>query len=118
MGYFTTLPIEVERAARIDGCTRLEVLWHVIIPMALPGISAAFVIAFLFCWNELLFGIVLTGGTSAQTLSPALQTISQSIVLFAAACTLSIIPPLVLALLLQRYITRLNIVDPTTTRGI
>ena len=71
MGYFATLPIEVERAARMDGCSRLRVLRRVILPMAAPGIAAAFIIAFLFCWNELLFGIILTGGTPAQTLSPA-----------------------------------------------
>ena len=78
MGYFATLPADIERAARIDGCSRLGVLRHVMIPMAMPGISAAFIIAFLFCWNELLFGIILTGGSTAQTLSPALQTVSQT----------------------------------------
>ena len=125
MGYFATLPIEVERAARIDGCSRLQVLRHVIVPMAMPGISAAFIIAFLFCWNELLFGIILVGGTNAQTLSPALLAISPlgsigatPMVLFAAASTLSIVPPLVLALVFQRFITRLHIVDPITTRDV
>ena len=125
MGYFATLPVEVESAARIDGCSRLQVLRHVIVPMAMPGIGAAFIIAFLFCWNELLFGIILVGGTSAQTLSPALLAISpltavgaSPMVLFAAASTLSVIPPLILALIFQRFITRLNIVDPITTREI
>ena len=110
------LPTDIEHAARIDGCSRLGVLRHVMIPMAVPGISAAFIIAFLFCWNELLFGIILTGGSTAQTLSPALQTVSQNITLFAAASTLSVVPPLLLALVFQRFITRLNIVDPITTR--
>ena len=123
MGYFATLPLEVERAARIDGCSRLKVLWYVIIPMAAPGISAAFIIAFLFAWNELLFGIILVGGTQWQTLSPALLAISpltavgySPIALFSAASALSIVPPLILALIFQRYITRLNIVDPVTVR--
>ncbi|MDE0048953.1 MAG: carbohydrate ABC transporter permease [Rhodospirillales bacterium] len=125
MGYFATLPIEVERAARVDGCGRLQVLWYIIVPMAMPGISAAFIIAFLFCWNELLFGIILVGGTGGQTLSPTLLAIgpltaagASPMVLFAAASTLSIAPPLVLALIFQRFITRLNIVDPITTRDI
>ena len=123
MGYFATLPLEVERAARIDGCSRIKVLWYVIIPMAAPGISAAFIIAFLFAWNELLFGIILVGGTQWQTLSPALLAISpltavgySPIALFSAASALSIVPPLILALIFQRYITRLNIVDPVTVR--
>ena len=123
MGYFATLPVEMERAARLDGCSRLGVLWYIILPMAAPGIAAAFIIAFLFSWNELLFGIILTGGTSAQTLSPALLAISpltatgySGMALFSAASCLSILPPLLLALVFQRYITSLNIVDPVTFR--
>jgi multiple sugar transport system permease protein len=125
-GYFASLPVEIERAARIDGCGRLQALWHVTIPMALPGVVAAFVIAFLAAWNELLFGIVLTGGTAKQTLSPALLAFSPTMpsgganlgmTLFAAGSVLSTIPPLILALLVQRYITRLNIADPVMLRG-
>ena len=125
-GYFASLPFEIERAARIDGCGRLQALWHVTIPMALPGVVAAFVIAFLAAWNELLFGIVLTGGTAKQTLSPALLAFSPTMpsgganlgmTLFAAGSVLSTIPPLILALLVQRYISRLNIADPVMLRG-
>lgn len=127
MGYFASLPLEIERAARIDGCTRLQALWHVMIPMAAPGIAAAFVIAFLTAWNELLFGLILTGGTANQTLSPALLALSPTmpstgtanlgLTMFAAASVLSAIPPLVLAILAQRYITKLNVADPVTTQG-
>ena len=127
MGYFASLPIEIEHAARLDGCGRLRALWHVTIPMAAPGITAAFVIAFLTAWNELLFGIILTGGTAKQTLSPALLAFSPTMpstgtanlgmTLFAAGSVLSTVPPLILALLAQRYITRLNIADPVTTQG-
>jgi multiple sugar transport system permease protein len=123
MGYFGSLPTDIERAARIDGCSRLRVLWHIMIPMARPGISAAFVIAFLMAWNELLFGIVLVGGSPAETLSPALLGLSPNMpgfrtvfVLFAAASILTTIPPLILALRFQRYITSLNIADPMTTQ--
>ena len=127
MGYFASLPLEIERAARIDGCGRLRALWHVTIPMATPGIAAAFVIAFLTAWNELLFGVVLTGGTAKQTLSPALLAFSPTMpstgaahlgmTLFAAGSVLSAVPPLILALLVQRYITRLNVADPVTSQG-
>jgi multiple sugar transport system permease protein len=127
MGYFGSLPLEIERAARIDGCNRLRALWHVVIPMATPCIAAAFVIAFLTAWNELLFGIVLTGGTAKQTLPPALLAFSPAmpstgtanlgITLFAAGSVLSAVPPLILALLAQSYITRLNVADPVTSLG-
>jgi multiple sugar transport system permease protein len=127
MGYFASLPLEIERAARIDGCSRLRALWHVTIPMAAPGIAAAFVIAFLTTWNELLFGVVLTGGTAKQTLSPALLAFSPTmpstgtanlgLTLFAAGGVLSTVPPLILALVVQRYITRLHVADPVTSQG-
>jgi len=127
MGYFASLPIETERAARIDGCSRLKALWHIMIPMAAPGIAAAFIIAFLTAWNELLFGLILTGGTSNQTLSPALLALSPTmpstgtanlgLTMFAAASVMSAIPPLFFAILAQRYITRLNVADPVTTQG-
>lgn len=127
MGYFASLPAEIERAARIDGCSRLKALWHVTVPMAAPGIAAAFVIAFLAAWNELLFALILTGGTAKQTLAPSLLGLSPTmpstgtanlgLTLFAAASVLSTIPPLVLAILAQRYITRLNIADPVTMQG-
>lgn len=123
MGYFAALPIEVERAARIDGCSRLQVLFYVTFPMAAPGIAAAFIIAFLVAWNDLLFGIVLTGGTSSQTLSPSLLGLSPlmpgfstELTLFAAASVLSTLPPLALALVFQRFITGLNISDPVAAR--
>jgi multiple sugar transport system permease protein len=127
MGYFASLPLEIERAARIDGCGRLKALWHVTIPMAAPGISAAFVIAFLTAWNELLFALILTGGTAQQTLAPSLLGLSPTmpstgtanlgLTLFAAASVLSTLPPLLLAILAQRYITRLNVADPVTSQG-
>jgi multiple sugar transport system permease protein len=123
MGYFGSLPIDLERAARIDGCSRLGALWHVMIPLAAPGIAAAFIIALLIAWNELLFAMVLVGGSPSETLSPALLGLSPNMpgfrtvfVLFAAASILSTIPPLLLALLFQRYITGLNIADPMTAQ--
>lgn len=127
MGYFASLPLDVERAARIDGCGRLRALLHVTVPMASPGIAAAFIIAFLTAWNELLFALILTGGTARQTLAPALLGLSPTmpstgtanlgLTLFAASSMLSAVPPLILAILAQRYITRLNVADPVTTQG-
>jgi multiple sugar transport system permease protein len=123
MGYFGSLPIDLERAARIDGCSRLGALWHVMLPLAAPGIAAGFIIALLMAWNELLFAMVLVGGSPAETLSPALLGLSPNMpgfrtvfVLFAAASILSTIPPLLLALVFQRYITGLNIADPLTSQ--
>ena len=123
MGYFSNLPIELEKAGRMDGCSRIQILTKVLIPLSMPGISTCFMIAFLFAWNELLFGLILTGGSNSQTLSPALLAISpltsvgySGVPLFASACILSIVPPLILALYFQKFISNLNFVDPVTTK--
>ena len=116
-GYFATLPVEAERAARIDGCTRLGALRKVLIPMAAPGIAACGILAFLIAWNEFIFAYVLTAGTDVTTLTPVLFGMQGGIPALGAASILSMVPPAALALVFQRYITRLRIVYPTTVSG-
>lgn len=55
VGYFQTLPPELENAARIDGCSRLQTIRHVILPLSLPVIVAVSTYAFMICWNEYIF---------------------------------------------------------------
>jgi len=120
MGYFATLPIEVERAARVDGCTRLSALRRVIIPMASAGIGTVAILTFLISWNEFLFAWLLNAGTPAQTLPPVFPAMLYHIIDntgLAAATIISLIPVMAIALVFGRYITRLKIVDPVTTTG-
>jgi multiple sugar transport system permease protein len=108
--FFKELPYEIEEAALVDGCTRLQALWKVILPLAAPGIFTASILVFIFAWNEFFFAlIVLT--------SPGLQTLPVGIALFpgeytmpwgeiAAASTIATLPLIVLTLLFQRRIIR------------
>ena len=112
-GIFAALPRFAEREARLDGCTRFQAFLRVILPMAGSGIAASALIAFLTSWGEFAFALVLTGGTSAQTLPPVLagmfyQAFGEPGEL-AAAALLGMIPPLVLAAIFQRHIRQLNI---------
>lgn len=66
IGFFRDLPAEIEEAARVDGCTRFQVMRHVSIPLAMPGIIAAGILSLIFSLNEFLFAAVLTN-TSSQT---------------------------------------------------
>ena len=59
-GYILDIPISLEEAARVDGCTRWQVLWKVVFPMARPGLFATAILTFVFAWNEFLFALVLT----------------------------------------------------------
>jgi ABC-type glycerol-3-phosphate transport system permease component len=66
-GSFRQLPPEVEDAALTDGASRLQVLRHVVLPLAWPGIATAAILTFLYCWNEFLFALSFTLGPERQT---------------------------------------------------
>jgi multiple sugar transport system permease protein len=112
-GLFAALPRFAEREARLDGCGRFQAFLRVMVPMAGSGIAASALITFLTSWGEFAFALVLTGGTTAQTLPPVLagmfyQAFGEPGEL-AAAALLGMIPPLVLAAIFQRHIRQLNI---------
>ena len=67
--FFSELPSDLEESARVDGCTRLQSLRHVVLPLALPGLIGTAVFAFLWAWNEFLFAVVLTAGPEAAPLT-------------------------------------------------
>jgi ABC-type glycerol-3-phosphate transport system permease component len=67
VGYFRQLPQDVEDAARIDGASRVRVLWHIVLPLAWPGVATAAILTFLFCWNEFIFARSFTLGPERQT---------------------------------------------------
>ena len=106
---FVELPQALEEAAFVDGATRLQVFRHLALPLAMPGIIAAALISYAFTWNEFLFALVLTG-PQTQTI-PLLMSAGEGIrgvdftVVSVRALT-AIVPPVVLALLAQRFIVR------------
>ncbi len=114
-GFFTSLPRTVEAAARVDGNTRWQAFYRVILPMSWPGIAVTTAICFMVCWNEFAFSQFLAAGSEAQTLPPAIATfffqISQPTEM-AAVSIIAIIPPALLAYLFQSRIRNLNLVDP------
>jgi multiple sugar transport system permease protein len=125
IGYFSSLPLEIEKAARVDGCGRLGTLLRVVVPTAGSGLAAVAVIIWLMTWGEFLFALVLSSGTPAQLMPPTLTSFLEPLVMqyptYAAAATMfTLIPVVVVAVVFQRYITRVKIVDPivvTIERG-
>jgi multiple sugar transport system permease protein len=106
---FETIPIELEQAALVDGCTVWGAFFRIVLPIALPGIVAAFILSVILCWNEYFFAALLTS-TNAKTLPVmvASQTGSQGISWWsmAALSTAAIAPLLVIGILLERYIVK------------
>ncbi len=107
--YFASIPSELEDAARIDGCSRLGALFRVILPLAGPGLVSVAVFAFIAAWNEYLYAFILTT-VDAKTLPVLIGEFSTKLGLeylrIAAAGVLASLPPVILALVFQRYIMR------------
>jgi multiple sugar transport system permease protein len=80
IGYFKTLPVELEDAALIDGCSRIGALWRVVFPLSTPAIVTVSLFAFVLAWNDLLFAIVFTRTDSMQTLSSGLVSATSTVV--------------------------------------
>lgn len=80
ISYFRSLPIELEDAALIDGCSRLGALWRVVFPLSTPAIVTVALFSFVLAWNDLLFAIVFTRTDAMQTLSSGLVAATSSVV--------------------------------------
>lgn len=105
-GFFRTIPQEVEDAALIDGCSRLEALFKVLLPLALPGIGATALFAFLGSWNEFFFSLILTSSDNTRTIPVGIGLFVGEYLdvwnQMSAAAVLFSLPPLLLFALLQR----------------
>jgi multiple sugar transport system permease protein len=108
MSYFESLPDELDKAARVDGCSRLQTLLRVFLPLALPSLVAVVLFTFLTSWNEFLLALMFTQTPVSQTMPIIVAsftsdfTISYSFI--NAAGVLAIVPPVILAIMFERYI--------------
>jgi multiple sugar transport system permease protein len=107
-GYFENIPTDLDDAARVDGCSRLGALWRVIIPVSLPGLFSTMVLAFLLCWDEFFYALILTQTNAAKTLPVAINDfIGRHLVDFgmlSAGGLIAALPPVLIAFVCQRYI--------------
>jgi multiple sugar transport system permease protein len=106
---FDTIPLELEQAALVDGCSVWGAFLRIVLPIALPGMVAAFILSVVLCWNEYFFAALLTS-TNAKTLPVmvASQTGSQGINWWsmAALSAAAIAPLIVIGVSLERYIVK------------
>ena len=106
---FDTIPPEIGEAAMVDGCSIWGAFVRIVLPIALPGMVAAFILSVVLCWNEYFFSALL-GSTNAQTLPVmvASQTGSQGIAWWsmAALSTAAIAPLVLIGVFLERYIVK------------
>lgn len=107
--YFRQLPRSLEDAALVDGCTRWQSFWRVAVPLAAPGILAASIFAFIACWTEFFFALILTSRNAFT-----LPTVFRAFLGFqgaqygeaSALAVVSLVPSIVLGMLVQRHLVR------------
>jgi multiple sugar transport system permease protein len=108
--FFRDIPHELEEAALIDGCTRLNTLWRIIAPLAAPGLITAGIIVFVYTWNEFLVALTLTSTTDVRTITVGIALYRGEFTfpwgVISAAVTLATIPIMALILLGQRLVIR------------
>lgn len=107
--FFNTIPQDLDEAASIDGAGRWRTMWHVVLPLAKPGLASVGVLTFVFSWNNFLFPLVLTG-SKAGTIPVELQRFLGSQTLqwneVMAGVVLLSLPMLVVAVAMGRYLVR------------
>ncbi len=107
--YFHGIPLELEESAFIDGATRYQVLWRIILPLSMPGLVATFLIVLVFAWNEYTMALFLSGAdTQTMPLLIAAQNATRGPQWWniSVLVTIMIAPIIVLAIILERYIAK------------
>jgi multiple sugar transport system permease protein len=108
--YFKTLPLDLEEAGLVDGCSRLMVIRKITIPLSLPAMASVALYTFMIAWNEFLFAYLFLDSPSKFTLSRGIMQIADNInvsqQLLMAAAMIATVPVIVLFLIFERYLVR------------
>ena len=107
--YFQDMPAELEQAALLDGYTRRRAFLMVALPLVRPGIAASALLAFIFAWNNYVFPLILTSSNQPVTVAVTSFLGGGGQVYYnltAAAALIAALPPLLVALSIQRYLVR------------
>lgn len=107
--FLSDVPVEIEEAAELDGCGPLRTLLKVVLPVVRPGVASAAILAFIFSWNNLLMGLVLSGRETQPVTVGILQAIGFDQVRWgwmAAAAIVAALPGMLTALYMQRHLVQ------------
>ena len=108
VGFFQTVPLEIEEASYIDGANKLQTFIKVVLPIVTPGVIAVAIYTFINAWNEFLYALILTNSSSKMTVAVALKSLEGQEVLdwgvMMAASAIVVIPSVVFFMLIQKKI--------------
>jgi multiple sugar transport system permease protein len=105
-GIFAAIPGELDKQGRVDGCSRFRIIWNVLLPVAAPGLIVVAVLSWITSWNEWVFALYLADSQGLRMVSDIVGGVGQ------AEFVLTLVPVIIAAVLLERYMTRLNIIAP------
>ena len=107
-GYFQTVPLDLERAARVDGCSRIGALFRVFLPVTTPGMIAVGIFSFISSWGEFFFALLFTSTMFSKPVTVVASDFAQEMqvdfTVIAAGGVLVVLLPIVLAFIFQRFI--------------
>ena len=109
MGFFREIPRDLENAAKIDGANPWQVFARIMLPVGRPGIGSAMIIAFIFSWNNLLFGLIMSGGRTMPVTMGILQSMTFDQIKWgemAAGVMVSALPGIIIAVFCQRFLVK------------
>ena len=108
VGFFKTVPLEIEEAAMIDGANKMQTFVWVVLPIVAPGIVAVAIYTFINVWNEFLYSLILINSNAKMTVAVGLKSLGGQEVLdwgvMMAASTIVVIPSVVFFMLIQKKI--------------
>ncbi len=108
VGFFQTVPLDIEEAARVDGANKLQVFYMVALPIVAPGIVAVAIYTFINAWNEFLYSLILMNSSEKMTVAVALKSLEGQEVLdwnvMMAASAVVVIPSVIFFMLIQKKI--------------
>jgi multiple sugar transport system permease protein len=105
--FFESMPLELEDAARVDGCPTLKIFSKIALPLASPGIITGSLLSFVFSWNNFVFSMVLCGGRTKTLPLAVFNFVSYALIDWGALMAATVIitlPVLAIAFVTQRYI--------------
>lgn len=107
-GFFDGVPIEMDEAGRVDGCSRLQTFTRMVLPVSGPGVAAVSIFTFIYCWNEYTLASVFMKSEELKTLPVGVQVFTQQFSkewgLLMAASVLAIIPVTFFLIFMQKYL--------------
>lgn len=108
VGFFKTVPLGIEEAARVDGASRFQTFVQIVLPLVMPGIVATAIYTFINAWNEFLYSLILINSTNKMTVSVALKSLQGAEILdwgdMMAASVLVVVPSVIFFMFIQNKI--------------